>query len=183
MTGLCHTRDGIDKFVSPCHIGAMDETAFTQVEVPEGPHRLRVEQDGYRVEVVAAYDAGDGRFVCDQLTIRRRQGGPPVTSEALREVAVAELVRLAIYEQVVKALPQAQTPVTLSERARAGGGPGDQDLRAVVNTYVFAHLAGRPPVKAVMERLGLPRSTANRWVALARERGLLGPATPRKAEG
>jgi integrase len=72
-------------------------------------------------------------------------------------------------------------PVALSERVQAGGGPSDADLRAVADVYQLAYVTGGAPTKTVMERLGLPRSTAGRWIALARERGLLGPATPRKA--
>jgi transposase len=74
-------------------------------------------------------------------------------------------------------------PVALSERVQAGGGPSDADLRAVADVYQLAYVTGGAPTKTVMERLGLPRSTAGRWIALARERGLLGPATPRKAGG
>lgn len=74
-------------------------------------------------------------------------------------------------------------PITLSERARAGGGPSDEDLRAVADVYQLAYVTGGAPTKTVMERLALPRSTASRWVRMARERGLLGPATPRKAGG
>jgi transposase len=74
-------------------------------------------------------------------------------------------------------------PIALSERARAGGGPSDEDLRAVADVYGLAFVTGGAPTKTVMERLGLPRSTAGRWIKMARERGLLGPATPRKAGG
>jgi hypothetical protein len=65
----------------------------------------------------------------------------------------------------------------------AGGGPSHQDLRAVADIYQLAYLTGASPTKTVMERFGLPRSTASRWIRLAREHGLLGPATPRKAGG
>lgn len=165
----------------------MSEREFTQIEVPEGPHRLQVDQDGYRVEVEVVYDrpqdGSAGRFVCDRLTVSRREDGPPITSEGIREIAVAELIRLAVAEQVLRAAPRFLEPVTLSERAQAGGGPSEEDLRALAATFQLAYAAGEPPIKAVMERLGLPRSTANRWAGLARKRGMLGPPRPRKAGG
>ena len=71
----------------------------------------------------------------------------------------------------------------LSERARTGGGPSEEDLRIIAMVYQVAYATGTPPTKAVMLRAGVPRSTAGRWIRMARERGLLGPATPRKAGG
>jgi hypothetical protein len=49
----------------------------------------------------------------------------------------------------------------------------DAHLREVAEVY---RAVGRHPTKAVAERFGVPRPTAARWVATARERGLLEPA-------
>ena len=147
----------------------------------------------YRLELRVVYE--DGRFVCDQLTIKRLPDGPPVTTEGLREVPVAAFLRLAVESNVMRVGPtihegntsswelQWASPLELSERARSGGGPSDADLRTVAALYQVAYATGGAPTKLVMNRLGLPRSTASRWVRMARERGLLGPATPRKAGG
>jgi Family of unknown function (DUF6214) len=136
-----------------------------------------------------------GRFVCNRLTVKRREDGPPVTSEGLREIPVAAFLRVAVEARRIRIGPTIREgdkstweltwagPITLSERARAGGGPGEEDLRAVADVYQLAYVTGGAPTKTVMQRLSLPRSTASRWIALARERGLLGPATPRKAGG
>jgi hypothetical protein len=147
----------------------------------------------YDLELRVVYEAG--RFVVDELTVKRRTGGPPVTSEGIREIPVAALLRRAVEGQLMHVGPpirgEGKTswemtwagPVTLSERAQGGGGPSDADLRAVADVYHVAYATGGPPLKTVMNRLGLPRSTASRWIRMARERGLLGPATPRKAGG
>jgi hypothetical protein len=148
----------------------------------------------YRLELRVVYE--DGRFVCDQLTVKRREGGPPVTTEGLREVPIAALLRLAVESNVVRVRRSATrdgdtsswemtwaSPLALSERAKGGGGPSDEDLRTVAALYQVAYATGQAPTRLVMNRLELPRSTASRWVRLARERGLLGPATPRKAGG
>ena len=136
-----------------------------------------------------------GHFVVDRLTIRRREDGPPVTTEGLRQIPVAAFLHIALEGRLMRVGPTVREgnkstweltwagPIALSERAQAGGGPGDEDLRAVADVYHLAYVTGAAPTKTVMERLGLPRSTASRWIRMARERGLLGPATPRKAGG
>jgi hypothetical protein len=138
-----------------------------------------------------------GHFVVDRLIIRRREDGPPVTTEGLREIPVAAFLRLALEGSLLRIGPTERDeerrtsswkltplgPIALSERAQAGGGPSDADLRAVADIYQLAYLTGAAPTKTVMQRLDLPRSTASRWIRIARDRGLLGPATPRKAGG
>jgi hypothetical protein len=136
-----------------------------------------------------------GHFICDRLTIRRRDDGPSITSEGIRQIPVAAFLRLAVEGNLLRVGPTEYDgrtsswkltptgPITLSERARGGGGPSDEDIRAIADVYQLAYLTGGAPTKTVMQRLGLSRSTAGRWIALARERGMLGPATPRKAGG
>jgi len=162
---------------------------------------FRVEEEGlYSLEADVIYEqpvgGRMGHFVVDRLTIRRREDGPPVTTEGLREIPVAAFLRLALEGSLLRIGPTERDeerrtsswkltplgPIALSERAQAGGGPSDADLRAVADIYQLAYLTGAP-TKTVMQRLDLPRSTASRWIRIARDRGLLGPATPRKAGG
>jgi hypothetical protein len=150
--------------------------------------RLSTDVGPYEVELHVVFE--EGRFVCDRLTVERKLGGPPVTTEGIREIPVAALVRAAAEVSIwrsrstddggIKAVPG--WPLQVPTRA-PGAGPGDEHLRAVAATYQLAYATGARPTKAVMERFGLPRATASRWIALARKRGLLGPATPRKAGG
>ena len=163
---------------------------------------FRVEEEGlYSLEADVVYEqpvgGRMGHFVVDRLTIRRREDGPPVTTEGLREIPVAAFLRLALEGSLLRIGPTERDeerrtsswkltplgPIALSERAQAGGGPSDADLRAVADIYQLAYLTGAAPTKTVMQRLDLPRSTASRWIRMARDRGLLGPATPRKAGG
>jgi hypothetical protein len=147
----------------------------------------------YRLELRVIHE--DGRFVVDQLTVKRKPGGPPLSTEGLRDIPVAALLRLAVESNVMRVGPTIRdgntssweltwaSPLELSERAKGGGGPSDADLQTVADLYHVAYATSQAPTKLVMNRLGLPRSTASRWIALARKRGLLGPATPRKAGG
>jgi hypothetical protein len=209
MTGLCHTWSSVDNLVSRRHTSAMDTPAKRKPTnlLPLGPglavpkeFTFLVEEEGlYSLEAEAVYEqpvgGRMGHFVIDRLTIRRREDGPPVTTEGIRQIPVAAFLRLAVEGHRMRVGPREYDghtssweltwagPIALSERARAGGGPSDEDLRAVADVYQLAYVTGGAPTKTVMERLGLPRSTASRWIALARKQGLLGPATPRKAGG
>ena len=146
-------------------------------------------QQLYDVEADVLFE--EGRFICNRLTVKRREDGPPVTTEGLRAIAVATLLHVAAESNVMHTTPtgdggyKATWPMLpmLSERAQSGGGPSEEDLRLIATVYQVAYATGGAPTTTVMDRLGLPRSTAGRWIALARKRGLLGPATPRKAGG
>jgi hypothetical protein len=207
MTKLCHTWSSVDKVVSWRHTGAMEETLkrkptnFILLVPGLGAPReftFRVEEErGYSLEADVVYEqpvgGRMGHFVCDRLTIRRRDDGPPVTTEGIRHIPVTAFLRFAVECNLLRVGPTERDghtsswkltpigPIALSERARAGGGPSDADLQAVADVYQLAYITGGAPAKTVMERLGLPRSTAGRWIKMARERGLLGPAMPRKA--
>jgi hypothetical protein len=160
------------------------------------PVRVKAEGD-YDVELEVVAVPGDcdraGRFVCRNLTVHQRAGGGPVTSEALRAVPVATLTKKAAPGNVltepedtsaeVKVYPH----VELSEQGAAQlrlEGPTDRALKFVANLYRLAVVLEEPPTQSVAEALGLPRSTAGRWVARARDGGFLGAAEgPGKAGG
>jgi hypothetical protein len=161
---------------------------------------FRVEEERlYSLEADVAYEqpvgGRMGHFVVNRLTVKRREDGPPVTSEGIRQIPVTAFLRLALEAHLMHVGPTVREgdkstwkltftgPITLSERARHGGGPSDEDLRAVADIYQLGYMTGGAPTKTVMDRLGLPRSTASRWIRMARERGLLGPTTRGKAGG
>jgi len=137
----------------------------------------------YDLDFEAVFEAG--RFVVDQLVVHRRADGPPVTTEGLREVPVAGLLGAAVEMNVqyVDQTGAAGKTTSWLEVQRRGSGPSDLELEIVAGAYRAAYAAGAPPTKAVMDKLGVPRSTASRRIRMARERGLLGPATPRTAGG
>jgi hypothetical protein len=143
----------------------------------------------YNIDLDVVFEAG--RFVVDRLTIQRSEYGRPITTEGIREIGVATLLHQAVELNVMHTEATGDggykatwpTMPILSQHARTGGGPSDEDLRVLAMVYQVAYATGTPPTKTVMLRLGLPRSTASRWIRMARNRGLLGPATPRKAGG
>lgn len=134
-----------------------------------------------------------GRLVCQELTVRQRDGGPPVTSEAIRSMPVATLMRHAGLNSLLTANHSSNgdstsfSPFELTsetaERLRALG-PARESLEWVARIYRLALVLREPPTRTVETTFRLPRSTAGRWVALAREQGLLGAAEgPGKAGG
>lgn len=143
------------------------------------------------------------RFVCRQLLVHQRPGGPPVTLAGIRSIPVGHLTR-APQVKVLMADPDQQhadyvgdwskappgfkaVPVRLERedlRSILDGGPTDEALRWVAKVYRLALVMGDSPTREVESVFELPRSTADRWVALARERGFLGKAEgPGKAGG
>lgn len=152
-----------------------------------------------RAEDVNGYDVAlevvpeGGRLVARNVSVQRRNGGPPITGEALRSIPVARLVRAAA-ECARLGHVQGEGDTKLTSVSPLGGeqvlqhardaGPTVATLRLVAYVYKVALLRGDGPTKAVQDTFKIPRATAGRWVGLARERGILGPAeAPGKAGG
>lgn len=142
----------------------------------------------FEVRLVIAYD-GD-RFHVEELCCHRVEGGPAVTGEAIRALPVARLMGEAAVAHVFNVEPTGaadrsvrMTPLGAFGPGDVTDGPTDEALRKVAVVYQLHHACGLPPTRAVEIIFELPRSTAGRWVGMARERGLLGPTTPGRASG
>lgn len=124
-----------------------------------------------------------GRLVAQEVRVSRREGGPPVTGDAIRSIPIATLTKhAAVHALTYKERdgytewsPRLLTPEII-EQVR-DNGPDAASLEWVAYLYRVALLMGEPPTQAVAQALDLPRSTAGRWVAMARRRPeLLGPS-------
>lgn len=144
---------------------------------------------GYGVEVRVVLD--DGRLTAREVTVTQREGGPPVTGEALRQVTVAAFVRRSIeasapdiprepgesFQLVAFGLLQPPDVTRMRD-----AGPVAETLGWVAKIYTLALATGDRPTKAVEEVFEVPGYTATRWVAKAREKGLLASAAePKRA--
>jgi hypothetical protein len=163
----------------------------------ESPIRLTVEDwEGFDLvlDIVAMPAQGlrTGRFACRNLTVKQRDGGPLVTTAAIRSVPVATLVRgtgaryLSIVDSVdghsMSASDRKLDDVMVKQFHI--DGPTDEVLGWVAHIYRMALVLGDPPTAAVENTLDLKRSTAGRWVSVAREKGFLSAAEgPGKAGG
>ncbi|WP_134069530.1 hypothetical protein [Mycobacteroides salmoniphilum] len=116
--------------------------------------------------------------------------GHPVTGTTLRQVPVKGMAANLI-QSVIAAREDTATgtrvsvglhsPIHLDDAQKArlrDQGPVEESLRAVANFYEFGRVTGYPPAKFVEDNLGLPRTTASKWVRRAREAGFLSDSTP-----
>ena len=132
---------------------------------------------------------------CEELTIRRLDGDS-VTWQTLRSIPVDRLLgeaKAAAASWVVHegggtfVMPTAEERVQIHRKAkgtrtpRRGSRTTDAHLREVEAIYRGALDAGRPPRLAICEHWYITKPTASRWIAKARERGFLGPATHGRA--
>lgn len=135
----------------------------------------------YTVSLVL--DMRDGRVRPVSVTVTAPEGSPPVTSTVIRAVRVRDLFR-----EAVGAALRAQT-----ETADDGGTrtdvfppPGKRDIELMVargpvresleyTAFIYrrARVAGLDPAREVQLELGLPRTTATRWIRRAKETGLV----------
>jgi hypothetical protein len=153
---------------------------------------VRVMVRGWSHDVDLAVVVADGRLVADRVRVSRREGGDPVTSEALRNIPVARLVHAAVgaVRHVREEYPGGGLSLGPAWPSKEEGayvakhGLDDDSLRIVARVYRVAYLIGDPPTKQVERLFSLPRSTAGRWIAAARQRGYLGEsAGPGRAGG
>jgi hypothetical protein len=144
---------------------------------------------GLRIE----YDNDLRRYICTEFTARRSpdasEGKGFVTSETLREPAVAELIAAQLYilrfdllpghESKIKELPNPDNVEPWGWTVPGGlreEGPTDRVLQWVAHLYHYGMSVSLNPSKAVEDTLGLSHGTAARWVRLARQKGYLGPS-------
>jgi hypothetical protein len=150
------------------------------------------------VELRSARLPGDQEPAGSLLRGRKWRVEPkPLTSALLRELPIGELIAMTRQGRIdwwQRGMPElvrlkkqlgAESRQEL-DRLRATAeakamvwrrpgrrGPSPAELRDVAETYRAALEDGQPPKRAVMARLELAESTADRWIAWAREGGYL----------
>lgn len=149
-----------------------------------GGYRVRLDVEG-----TEAAGGASGRFVCRVLTVDDSASGVPVTTEGLRGIPVATILadqaRGWVFADDGEGSGADLSRLTDGDyEAMRADGPTPQTLDAVAATYRLALVVDGKPTLTVEQTFGVPKPTAGRWVALARQRGHLGPAEgPGKAGG
>ena len=150
-----------------------------------GGYRVRLDVEGTEAAGGAA-----GRFVCRVLTVDDPATGIPVTTEGLRSIPVATILADQARGWVFADHGGEGSGADLSQlseedyEAMRADGPTPRTLDAVAATYRLALVVDGKPTLTIEQTFGVPKPTAGRWVALARQRGHLGPAEgPGKAGG
>jgi hypothetical protein len=132
---------------------------------------------------------------CRRLEIRVLDDGE-ITGDTLRRIPMKRLVDILVTLAAFKVTGPAtmQTGMPTAERAefydryvsnarrpRRGSPITDDHLGQVAEIYRAALKRGDPPTQTIAKQMHAARSTAARWVALARERGHLGASLPGRA--
>ncbi len=148
---------------------------------PEGitaPRRITATASGHDpdYDLELEIELERGRYVMRSLTCRARRG-KAVSSEGVTDLPIPKILRII----VGRVLGNPLVSGFMAEHAADKQGPTDEALRRVAAVYRISYLLGLPPTESVASDLALPRSTAGRWVQMARRRGFLGPAEPRRA--
>lgn len=137
----------------------------------------------YVIELDVALEAE--KPVCKELRARQRPGGPPVTSETLRRIPVARILRDTLQDVAFRVTETGPgeyrlEPVHEQEDVEATFAAArkrepltENRLEKAALIYRDAEARGDPPTKAVAEAMHVSRSTAARLVREARNRKLL----------
>jgi len=161
--------------------------------VPEGGTFSADNYRGFAIE--CDVELVNGHYEAQQFNIRRLPGGPPITTEALRDMAIQLLVGTALTTALHKVTRTDEGAMQvnfdddwhtadeftgfgllIANEARELGqaGPVPETIAAVAKVYLLANALGASPTKAVRETFDISQSTAGAWVGRARSAGLLG---------
>lgn len=170
-------------------IGAASAVLAPGVRGPERASGIFTPEDdefAYVVELSVVFS--DGRYVVDKMVCTQLKGGRPVDSIGLRLLPIAQLVTHTVLPYIWRHDGEHEgstklTPLAGLSPDDAADGPTDDALRKVALVYAVSYACGQPPAKRVTEVFGLARSTAGRWITMARRRGFLGETTPGRAGG
>lgn len=165
-----------DGYVVPSHFTAKSESLQLELEIEfvDGAPRVR------RIELAGEHITGE--------TLRRLQIGR-LTRQAVAG-AFLSAQRAEVDGQPALIIDQSRTEAAANayneyvqdaRRPRSGAPLTDDDLQNVADLYRAALADGRPPTQTIANEMHASRATAARWVARARERGLLGAAIPGRA--
>jgi len=131
---------------------------------------------GYNVEAIVSVDPDGAAVSVEQMTIRRREGGPAITGDGIRKLAVQAIVRSAVRDIPTGSAAVALGMLLTSEAARMkAAGPTDETIEWVGRVYQLSELVGDPPTQAVEQAFGVSRSTAGAWIGRARAAGHIRP--------
>lgn len=133
----------------------------------------------FDIDLAVYFDQSRRRYeVHSMTTTARRTWDSRVSTFALRDVAVDDLLRRGLGAQVhIGSMDGPVIPEVLdaAEAAaiRAAGIGDDETLRWVARIYARADALLQAPLAEVQRQLQMPRPTASVWLRRARDRGFL----------
>jgi hypothetical protein len=141
-------------------------------------HAVQLDVEGF--DLAARIEPQHGRLVITQLTIEQRPDGPPVTTDQIRSLPLTALAQAAsrlVETAEFPTMENTESPdFTPDHIARlVAEGPVEETLNVAAWIYRRALIMGEPPARAVQRTFDITRSRADRWISMARQRGLIGP--------
>lgn len=160
-------------------------------------HAEGVTEDGCTFRALVAWSSSAKTYEIKTLTIERGDEHTPVNTVALRDISARGIIQQSFKfydEPLVHLAPIAPSPWGLLVADDSGRGsnvwlwreevrahrdkggkfrPDAETLEVAASIYELAQAMGEMPTKAIRDDFGLPLSTAQHWVKLARERGHL----------
>ena len=136
--------------------------------------------EDYPFSIGVAVGLRAGKYVATRIELVADETNTSgVSGDDLREIAVADLVeelaRDTVAEGTIRNLGRAVI--------EAADGPTIEVLEVVATAYRYGYAVSDSPTQYVVRLLGISRSKASRWIARAREEGLLGETRERQAGG
>lgn len=143
-----------------------------------------------------------GRYLVTTVSVESTDDSVEVNANALRQVVVQKIVRAAAPHCMAITIDERPDApwITVADLSTKQGrlipewlaadvvkrGSTEARLDAIEIIYGAAALSGQPPVKAIVDELGIPHRTASDWTRKARAAGRLQGMTStagRKADG
>lgn len=197
MGRLCHDSAAMPLRIldyGPAHYVQTIDVAGRSFTVMPFIHYSAEAMPGVPFDAELTVELQDRGYVCTELKVRQRTGGPPVTLAGIRSIPIESWVReslqVLLLEHPLRESTAAEKPplrfggtlglpVPTRRRTTKRRSPeqetADIELAAVV--YRLAEVCGVPPTKAVSDQLRIPLGTARFLVARAVRRELLEPRT------
>lgn len=136
------------------------------------------------IDIQLRFNLSESRYVACFVGV----SGSDVSSASLREIRVGEAIRMVAAAGIFAKMDRDDPPASIRDWWGDGeynivgsqmgelvrrDGPVEWVLRQLSLVYNIALISSQPPAKAVEKGFGLPTRTAARWIAKARELGLL----------
>ncbi|MGM1029411.1 MAG: hypothetical protein ACQEWM_05990 [Actinomycetota bacterium] len=138
--------------------------------VPELEARVTDDAWGYEVHVTLRFSRTDLRYLAQQVCIHLAGAGHSeadaneVNGGVLRQVRLAEIVRRVALGGIIL---NGEQPIPAFDDSEAS------TFSHLAMIYTSALISSEPPAKAVERHFGWPPRTAARWIAKAKDAGVL----------
>ena len=145
-------------------------------QVIPGDRSMGDVQHDYTVTI----DIEDGRLVCTNLAIGQSDGGPPVTTEAVRRADIYEwmsstsVTQNLVFDRTENDSGDVKLDFhTAPDVGFNSGGMTSIALDQFAQHYAYLMVTGQRPSGVFLRDYAMPRPTVTRWLNSARSRKIL----------